>query len=302
MGNFCCCFVEEEQTKPLMLRSQLLARQGYQSINESAIFDKSLHERLRVNHQVWQHFWDCDFISPVQVNFQYDAAVLDSGCGSGEWILGMSAKYPNVTFTGIDITRSMFPRGEFPFKIHFSQCDILDELHYLDGTFDLVHQRHMCDAFTKQMWNDHVIKELARVTKPGGWLECVEPDVGFIGDGPATQRLSDAVQLYCQNQGMIVFPSKELPLLLEINGLENVQVQEKDIVLGKRSGRYGEMALKSNIVRLMALKPSIKTTLGITDKEFNELIETFKREVVESPVNWKTYRIIGQKEFSRNFF
>ncbi|CAG8515575.1 2840_t:CDS:2 [Ambispora leptoticha] len=314
MGNCCCNYSDEDEGKQITPRIRFVngrpLQQGYQAINDPMsihVFDHASQERLKLNHLVWRHFWKCDLISPVEQNFQHGAAVLDSGPGT--WIIGLAEKYPTVTFTGVDILRT-FPKRR-PHNTEFSQCDILDGLHYLDATFDFVHQRAMCDAFTKQQWEDQVIKELTRVTKPGGWLECVEAEVGFIGDGVATRKISDAVKLLYENDGMISNPGKELLRLFHENGLENIQHQEKDIILGKKAGKFGEAALENNIERLRTLKPFLKPLLApdiTTDSQYDNLINTFKKEVNQvsssssQPVVWRTHRVIGQREFSRSYF
>ncbi|CAG8498734.1 7173_t:CDS:2 [Ambispora gerdemannii] len=320
MGNSCCSYSyeDEDEGKPIAPRLRFVngspQQQGYQAISDSVnipVFDQAAQERLKLNHLIWQHFWKCNLISPVEQNFHYGAAVLDSGCGPGTWLIEMAEKYPAVTFTGVDISRTFPYKRQRPHNTEFSQCDILDGLHYLDATFDFVHQRAMCDAFTKQQWEEKVIKELTRVTKPGGWLECVEAEVGFIGDGVATRKISDAVKLLYENDGMLSNPGKELLRLFHANGLENVRHVEKDIILGKKSGKFGEAALNHNVTRLRTLKPFLKPLLApdiTTDSQYNRLIDTFKKEVEQvsssssQPVVLRTHRVIGQREFSRSYF
>src|SRR5206468_799506 len=46
--------------------------------------------------------------------------------------------------------------------------------------------------FTRKQWQDIVIGEIARILKPGGWVEFVEPDATNKSQGPYTKKIFSA--------------------------------------------------------------------------------------------------------------
>lgn len=83
----------------------------------------------------------------------------------------MAKAYPNSEFIGTDIVES-FKQAALvaPSNCRFEFGDIIKGLPYEDNSFDYVFQRFMTGCFTDAEWLV-AIKELIRVTKPGGWVE-----------------------------------------------------------------------------------------------------------------------------------
>ena len=81
----------------------------------------------------------------------------------------MSYDFPQSYFTGIDISR-MYPSEVKPVNVKFEQVDVTKGLPYNDNTFDFVVIRNLITAFSVSDWKS-CIKELIRVTKPGGYIE-----------------------------------------------------------------------------------------------------------------------------------
>lgn len=82
--------------------------------------------------------------------------------------------YPNCTYEGCDIVEAVNPNWDTP-QFHFSYGDILKGLNYDDNVFDLVHVRFLILAIREEEWPS-VLKELLRVTKPGGMVMLQEVD------------------------------------------------------------------------------------------------------------------------------
>lgn len=119
----------------------------------------------------------------------------------------MAEKYPNSSFTGVDLV-SIFPQsqqsppsyhhqqqeggmGKFD-DVKFLQANILDGLPFLDDTFDFVNMRLLATAYTATEWEQKVIPEIIRVTRGGGWIEFMETGMQYHNQGPTTTKLSNA--------------------------------------------------------------------------------------------------------------
>ncbi len=110
-----------------------------------------------------------------------DANVLDAGCGTGEISRRIGEMFPRSRVLGIDIIdthldiarRRSAPLGE---RMRFENRSIFD-LRLPSGDFDLVLCRHVLQAIPHA---ERAIAELARVTKPGGWLHLIPEDYLMI--------------------------------------------------------------------------------------------------------------------------
>ncbi|RUP49603.1 hypothetical protein BC936DRAFT_142072 [Jimgerdemannia flammicorona] len=95
----------------------------------------------------------------------------------------MATQYPDSQFLGLDIS-DYFPHDIKPANSTFAVCNVVKGLsEYEDNTFDYIFQRFMVPCYTKEDWN-FVIKELHRILKPGGYLECWEMDAEAQCRGP----------------------------------------------------------------------------------------------------------------------
>ena len=110
-----------------------------------------------------------------------EARVLDAGCGTGEVASRLAELFPQARVLGVDIIdshlelarsryRALAPRLAFEHQSVF-------ELQAADGSFDLTVCRHVLHSIPHA---DRVIAELARVTRPGGYLHVIPEDYGML--------------------------------------------------------------------------------------------------------------------------
>lgn len=111
-------------------------------------------------------------------------------CGPGTFIFDLSSSYPSSTFIGVDFA-SIFPT-QVPRNTSFVVANIMDGLPFEDCTFDYIHARFLVMYFTQDEWENVVIKELTRVLKPGGYLECYDSEIPWYNMSPSLEKLSDA--------------------------------------------------------------------------------------------------------------
>src|SRR4051794_33799253 len=101
----------------------------------------------------------------------------------------MAADFKKPSYIGID-KLPMFPKSTFPNNIKFVQQDFLEGLPYEDNTFDFIHMRLLICDFTESQWETFVYRELARLLKPGGWLEISDPEVEIMNTGPTLRQIN----------------------------------------------------------------------------------------------------------------
>jgi SAM-dependent methyltransferase len=112
--------------------------------------------------------------------------ILDLGCGTGEITRRLAQRWPQAHCTGVDILEGNLALARrdsaaFGDRIDYQQGDAF-ALAFESGHFDLVVCRHMSQAVPDF---PHVLAEITRVLRPGGWLHLLSEDYGML-QFPAT--------------------------------------------------------------------------------------------------------------------
>lgn len=107
--------------------------------------------------------------------------ILDAGCGTGEASSRLAELFPSATILGVDIleqhlalARSRYAR--LAPRLTFENQSIY-ELRAPEHSFDLVVCRHVLHSIP---YAERAIAELARVTRPGGYLHLIPEDYGML--------------------------------------------------------------------------------------------------------------------------
>ncbi len=110
-----------------------------------------------------------------------EARILDAGCGTGEGSSRLAELFPRAQVLGVDIidehlelARSRY--ANLAAHLMFEHQSIF-ELSIPDRTFDLTVCRHVLHSIPHP---DRVLAELARVTRPGGYLHLIPEDYGML--------------------------------------------------------------------------------------------------------------------------
>jgi len=142
---------------------------------------------------------------------------ITTSCGAGAWLINMALDYPVSVFVGIDIA-PLFPEDHPP-NMAFIKCNILDGLPFPDNSFYFVRQAYVIICMNWQSWKEKVVKELIRVTKPGGYIEIMDvyresTNPGIIGGkiDAYCKYLINRMQMYAFLCGIPCLVSLTLPL------------------------------------------------------------------------------------------
>ncbi len=156
-----------------------------------------------------------------QIAIRSDSIILDVGCGTGA-LSGDFTKFHDISLYGIDIN---FSRLAFA-KEHERVAAYLNAdanfIPFTNGSFDFV----ICHYFLLWLVDPlRVLKELARLTKPGGIvLAIAEPDYTNRIDAPEDlAALGRAQTQSLKMQGAYPAIGHSLPRLFSQAGLQNIQ-------------------------------------------------------------------------------
>lgn len=87
----------------------------------------------------------------------------------------MIVDYPDCQYEGCDMVQ-VTNSNVIPSQVKYSIGNVLEGLNYPDNTFDFVHMRLFILALREIEW-PIAIKEILRVTKPGGMIQLLEFDL-----------------------------------------------------------------------------------------------------------------------------
>lgn len=192
------------------------------------------------------------------------AAILDVGCGSGRWANEIALQFPYANVIGLDVTTPPALESVPAENYVFVQGNVLHGMPFGDGSFDFVHMRLLFMAIPANAWKA-VARELARVTRSGGWVELVESGLPIRG-GPALDALSRWVSDLSARRGIDLRLGTRIGELLQDARLGSVAFREFYLPLGRYGGRFGHMAAADMLAIYDGLRPLVIAE-GIADPQ-----------------------------------
>ncbi|CAG8498049.1 19481_t:CDS:2 [Cetraspora pellucida] len=250
--------------------------------------DISEEKRLQSLHDYMSNLWQSKFFSPIHQKLNSGAVkVLDVGCGTGAWIIDMANKYPHTKFIGLDMS-PIFPTSNLPYNVEFIQADLLKGLPFDDNTFDFVYMSNLVRYLSTKNWEDIVIKELVRVSKPYAFIEVVEGDLTLHNKGPVTTKLHEAFLASMHAKGISPLIETIITRIFQTNpNLSNFNVETKIGYLNawEENGLQVFKMLKKSNLEFMCYTPS----------EYDAMLETYVKETDEYNTYCKFYRFYAQK-------
>ncbi len=173
--------------------------------------------------------------------------ILDVGCGTGRWALEMANLFPQANVIGADIATP--PVDEKPESQHrrtenyvFVEMNVLDGLKFADASFDFTHQRLMMGGIPANRWQG-VVNDLARVTRPRGWVELVEAQP--MDGAPALDKLKAWQIQLTAKRGIDIMIGSKIGALLQNAGLQNVQFYTLRLPIGAYGGSWASWLSKT---------------------------------------------------------
>jgi len=131
--------------------------------------------------------------------------VLDGACGPGGWALEIAYSHPEVEVVGFDISQAMIDYANAQARVQsldnasFKVMNLLKPLDFPDSSFDLVNVRFV-NFLPAATWPQFV-RELARVTRPGGFIRLTESEWWYFSTSPTLETLNSMVIKAIQVQG-----------------------------------------------------------------------------------------------------
>jgi len=248
--------------------------------------------RLDFQHFMMRYAIQRNYVAPIQD----PKGILDVGCGTGRWAHEMAAQFPRTKVFGLDIDPASAKGGNtIPTNYRFMTGNILKELPFPDMTFDFVHQRFLHMALPVNGWNS-AVQELARVTRPGGWVELAESDLIMHHAGPAIQQLTQWGFDVARTRGIDPRVSINIGNFLRAAQLMNIQTYRIDLPIGSWGGRLGSMNASNMVSYNQAVKPKIMERFRVSAAEYDRISLAMRKEWENNHSYFSLYFACGQKQ------
>ena len=214
--------------------------------------DRSNLEELR-RLQVQEHLITVALggVLPEQSDPARFQHVLDVACGAGGWLIELAKTAPTISqLIGVDISRRMIEAAraeaeaqQVQERVEFRLMDALRIFEFSADVFDLTNMRFALSFLRTWEW-PQVLRELQRVTRPGGIIRVTDADLPDQSSSPALLRLFRLLAQAYSQAGKYFRPqacgvAEDLVSLLKQQELQDVQIRvyRPEIRVGTVEGR-----------------------------------------------------------------
>jgi len=194
-----------------------------------------------------------DSFNGLGLNLSNSEQILDLGCGLGDDTIELKVLAgENCSVTGVDISNILINEARerikhFQYDINVEVADA-HQLSFDDNRFDLSCSRRVFQHLKEP---DKALKEMIRVTKPGGRILLIEPDRGSMLLDSKNMELTRTICSHIENVVRNPWMGRQLYSLFRANGLKNIQVQalsKLDSDLSVVDSNYGVQIALNHLV------------------------------------------------------
>ena len=204
--------------------------------------DASEINRLDFQHFLLRSALRGNYAAPIT----HPRDILDVGTGTGRWAIEMAQVFPRANVIGLDVNLPVVDEQATatgvearPDNYAFVAGNILEGLPFPDQSFDFVHMRLLVSALPHDQWQ-RVITELARVTRPGGWVESVETTL-MEGGGPALAQIISWGEPVMARRNIQMQDGARVAEYMTAAGLVNVNARRLELPCGRAGGHGGRV-------------------------------------------------------------
>jgi ubiquinone/menaquinone biosynthesis C-methylase UbiE len=233
--------------------------------------------------------------------------ILDVACGSGGWALELAQTYPHLEVMGFDIDERMINYANVQSRAggldnaHFRVMNATQPLDYPDNFFDLVNARWISVIGTAA-WPG-TIKEMVRITRPGGIIRITESEDFGLTNSPAFEKLSQMF-IHAIKRGGIAFSATgrttgQTPLLarfLRDAGCQNIHLRPFVVDWSAGTQVHGPM-VQDHKALIKLLQPYLIKWGVTTQEEFDQTYREAEIEMISDDFcgHWNLLTVWGEK-------
>ena len=256
--------------------------------------DNAEADRLNRQHTLLTELFGGLTLAPIHD----PRSILDAGTGTEIWAVQMAATFPDANIVGIDLREEPGIPRNLPHNYRYVQGNFVEGLPFNDGSFDYVHMRAVWSGMAPEKW-PIALRELVRVTKPGGWIESVEGGLTQIFDAAtALSTYTGWVRQLLRQRGVEADYVAKLPfdmLALSPAQVTKVVFFTQGIPYGKQYGRLGAANEANLLEACSSLKDPIVSAGLATGTVFDQITRQMQSELLTAKCMAPVYVLYAQR-------
>ena len=243
---------------------------------------------LRFQHRLF--YRELGTLFPHTISPKAIKHVLDLSCGPGAWLLEVMQVYPHIDGIGVDQKPDLIQGAREDAQLigidgtAFRVLASYEKLPYPDNSFDFVHVQRSSAAIIPEQWPT-VLRELARVLRPGGWIHFLDFEIGPTSSS-AINTFIQYIYTAHSKDGRVFSPEIRaltsaivFPRLLAEAGYTETQYMLHALDIGNQTGSVG----REYILSVLAEDSRIATYLvkaGVVEqRDIDRLLATIREDV-----------------------
>jgi SAM-dependent methyltransferase len=280
-------------TRPLEVQSEWIGTRRYLANLPYALpKDAPEADRLNFQHYYFRRLFKGLYQAPLEKPLVY--TILDTGCGTGRWACEMAQDFLHAQVVGLDIELPRAGTLIKPPNLTFAPGNVLERLPFADQSFDFVHQRLLAAAIPTTQW-PAVISELARVTRPGGWIELIEAGDAYLNIGPALSQFLHWSRIIHNARGIDTSRVAYLDDLLLGAGLSRVEKCVLRVPLGLWGGRQGSSLAQNMLASFEGMRGLCCRNVPLHPEQFDATLAILPDEWNALRTEFAIFSVYGQK-------
>ena len=267
--------------EPLEVESKWIGtRRYFANLPYSLPKDAPEADRLNFQHYYFRRLFKGLYVAPLEKRLL--GSVLDVGCGTGRWACEMALDFPRAQIVGLDIELPQPGALTVPPNLTLLPGNVLERLPFADRSFDFVHQRLLVAAIPTIQW-PVVVAELARVTRPSGWIELIEAGDAYLNIGPALSQFLHWSRAISGARGIDAARVAYLDELLLGSSLQRVEKRVLRVPLGSWGGRMGSTLAQNTLAAFAGMRGLYCQHVLLRPEQFDATLAVLADE-------WNAYR------------
>ena len=223
------------------------------------------------NSSFIEYLGDCDGLK-----------ICDFGCGLGNLLIEITRQYDNVEAVGLEISSEQYQgalknvQGNKNIQL-FNRNALKSELS--SNSFDLTYCRYLLEHVSDPAG---LVKEMKRVTKPGGKIISQENDLYNVIYYPKIEGQEEVSKAYCDLQlsmGGDPYIGRKLFDIYKKAGIKKIQLDYQPEIYTEQEPHLYKMWMNNALIIFKGVEKQLKDGRLIDKDLFNRVCEEFQRRI-----------------------